>query len=221
MGRIERIAALLDEEYGRPQYDPKHGPLDELVLTILSQNTAAVNYTRAFAELRRRFGSWDEVRLAKPEEIEQAIRSGGLAAIKARRIKGLLEEVYSKQGALDLGFLSRMADEDALEYLLQFDGVGPKTAACVLMFSLGRPVFPVDTHVHRIAKRLGLIGPLTTAEAAQIVLQGMIPGGLVYSLHVNLVRHGRKVCRAGNPLCEDCVVLELCPAGQAFLVRGG
>ena len=216
METIRRIAALLESEYGRPEYEPTHGPLDELVLTILSQNTSSVNYGRAFESLRGRFGSWDEVRLADESEIEDAIRVGGLARIKAGRIKRVLNEIHSLRGETSLDFIAEMPDEDAREFLLRFDGVGLKTASCVLMFSLGRPVFPVDTHVHRIAKRLGLIGSSVSADAAHEILGEMIPDELVYSLHINLVTHGRRVCKARNPRCRECVLLELCPYGRGF-----
>lgn len=218
---IRRVCALLEEAYGRPEFDPVVGPLDELVLTILSQNTSAVNCRRAFANLRERFKSWDEVRRADTREIEDAIRIGGLAGVKAGRIKKLLEKIKGLRGRLELDFLGDMPDKDARAFLMQFDGVGIKTASCVLMFSLGRPVFPVDTHVHRVARRLGLIGPSVSAEAAHKILQAMVPAVLVYSLHVNLVRHGRQVCKARNPTCDLCVLLSVCPWGQSHLASGG
>ena len=214
---IKRICALLEREYGRPEYKPTHSPLDELVLTILSQNTSSVNYGRAFESLRGRFKTWDEVRLSGTAEIEDAIRVGGLANIKADRIKHVLGEIRTIRGKTSLDFLAEMSDEDARSFLMQFDGVGLKTASCVLMFSLGRPVFPVDTHVHRIAQRLGLISSSVSAEAAHGILQGMIPDELVYSLHVNLVRHGRQVCKARNPACDICVLLPICPYGRKWL----
>ena len=214
---VRRVGALLAEEYGRPEFSPDLKPLDEFVLTILSQNTSAANYRRAFASLRERFESWDEVRKADVRDIEEAIRCGGLAVIKAARIKSSLDEIHARYGKLDLDFLSEMSDEDARAILMQFDGVGIKTASCVLMFSMGRPVFPVDTHVHRIAARLGLIGPKVNAEEAHGLLQGMIPDELVYSMHVNLVTHGRRVCKARNPACDLCPLLEICSFGQKAL----
>lgn len=214
---VRRIGALLEAEYGRPEFGPDLKPLDEFILTILSQNTSATNYRRAFASLRQRFASWDEVRQADVRDIEDAIRCGGLAKIKAERIKASLDEIYARHGKLDLDFLSEMSDEDARAFLMQFKGVGIKTASCVLMFSMGRPVFPVDTHVHRIAGRLGLIGPKVSAEEAHGVLQAMIPDELVYSMHVNLVTHGRRVCKARNPACDACPLLEICSFGQRIL----
>ena len=214
---IARIGALLEEEYGRPEFSPDLKPLDEFVLTVLSQNTSAANYRRAFAGLRERFETWDEVHQADVEDIEDAIRCGGLAKIKAERIKTALDDIHVRHGKLDLDFLSEMSDEDARAFLMQFKGVGIKTASCVLMFSMGRPVFPVDTHVHRIAGRLGLIGPKVSAEEAHGVLRRMIPDEMVYSMHVNLVTHGRRVCKARNPACDVCPLLELCSFGQRTL----
>ena len=214
---IGHVSALLEEEYGRPEFSPDLKPLDEFILTILSQNTSAANYRRAFASLRERFASWDEVREADVRDIEDAIRCGGLAKIKAERIKASLDEIHAGHGKLDLDFLSEMSDEDARAFLMQFNGVGIKTASCVLMFSMGRPVFPVDTHVHRIAKRLGLIEPNVSAEEAHGVLQAMIPDEIVYSMHVNLVTHGRRVCKARNPACDVCPLLEMCSYGQRML----
>jgi len=207
---IARIGALLEAKHGRPEFKPDLTPLDEFILTILSQNTSAANYQRAFASLRERFASWDEVRQADVKDIEDAIRCGGLARIKAGRIKASLDDIHARYGKLDLDLLNEMSDEDARAFLMQFNGVGIKTAACVLMFSMGRPVFPVDTHVHRIAGRLGLIGPKVSAEEAHRLLQAMIPDEMVYSMHVNLVTHGRRVCKARNPACDVCPLLEMC-----------
>ncbi|MHB0913271.1 MAG: endonuclease III domain-containing protein [Armatimonadota bacterium] len=212
---IARICALLEGEYGRPECVPEHGPLDESVLTILSQHTNAANYRRAFANLKERFSSWEEARLAPVSGVEEAIRPGGLAAIKAARIQRLLSDLLAERGELSLDFLGEMSDEDARSYLMSFDGVGIKTASCVLMFSLARPVFPVDTHVHRITRKLGLIGKVS-AEEAHHLLQEMIPDESVYSLHVNLVTHGRRVCRAGKPACDVCCLLEVCPGRCVF-----
>lgn len=219
MDRIAEICALLDEEYGRPDAKPRYGPLDEFILTILSQNTSAANYTRAFERLRDRFADWDAVRTATVAEIEDAIRPGGLAKIKAPRIRRALNEILERTGGLSLDFLAEMPDDEAREYLMQFEGVGIKTASCVLMFSLGRPVLPVDTHVHRISRRLGLIGR-ESAESAHHTLQAMVPDDLVYSFHMNVVTHGRRVCRAQNPMCDACVLLPICNHGQSLLAGG-
>ena len=218
---IDRLCGLLEEAYGRPYCSPEHGPLDELVLTILSQTTTAANYNRAFQSLLRLFATWEQVRGAPVEEIEAAIRSGGLARVKAARIKTLLDDIYERRGELNLDFLLEMENAEARSYLMRFHGVGIKTASCVLMFSMNRPVFPVDTHVHRIAQRLGLIGLKVGADEAHELLGGMIPDEDVYSLHVNLVTHGRRVCKARHPACDACVLLEFCRWGRKALASGG
>ncbi len=221
MSSITQICALLEERYGPSESKAKHQPLDELVLTVLSQNTSSANCSRAFANLRGRFGSWEEVRQADVASVEDAIRVGGLAKIKAGRIKRALDEIAAQRGELSLDFLAEMPDEDARNCLMQFDGVGIKTASCVLMFSLNRPVLPVDTHVHRVSWRLGLIERAESAESAHYTLQAMIPDELVYSFHVNMVAHGRNICKSRSPVCDDCVLLPLCPHGQLLLAAGG
>lgn len=210
MSKVERICDLLDAEYGEQKFRPHNPPLDELVLTILSQNTTAKNCNQAFATLRRWFGGWDDVREAREDDIARAIHCGGLAVTKAARIKAILQQIYRAQGNLELAWLAGEDTESVRGYLLGFDGVGPKTAACVLLFSLGRPVLPVDTHVHRVSIRLGLIGPKVTAEGAHAALQELIPDERVYSFHINMVNHGRAVCVAGTPKCSICNLAEVC-----------
>jgi endonuclease III len=209
-----RVMVALDEAYGRPQWSPRFPPVDELVYTVLSQNTADVNTDRSFASLRRRFPSWGEVRDADPEEIAETIAHGGLGQIKAPRIKAILAALSERTGRPDLSELDGMTDEAALAYLRSLPGVGPKTAACVLLFSLGRPAMPVDTHVHRVARRLGLIDRRLTAEKAHVVLSDLAgPHPLdIYALHVDLVRHGRRVCHARRPGCDGCPLAGFCPA---------
>lgn len=214
---IRRVVAVLDDVYGRPVWEPRYPPLDELIYTVLSQNTADVNTVRSFTALRERFGSWSAVRDADPEQIEAAIKHGGLAHTKAPRIKAILEALDDGAPSAgdrepDLAILEGMNDAAAVEYLTSLPGVGPKTAACVLMFSLGRPVMPVDTHVHRVARRLGLIGPRVSAEAAHPILSELAGPEDVYAAHVNLVLHGRRVCHARRPACGECALAGLCPA---------
>ena len=221
MANVQQICALLESVYERPECDPEYGPLDELILTILSQTTSAINYNRAFANLKQKFASWEDLRLADIGEVEDAIRVGGLAKIKSQRIRRVLDDLHTRRGELSLNFLADMPDEDARAFLMSFDGVGIKTASCVLMFSLRRPVFPVDTHVHRISQHLALIDSSVNAEAAHGILQAIIDDKDVYSLHVNLVTHGRRVCKARNPACDDCVLLSVCPWGQKFLASEG
>lgn len=208
--RVREIGRLLEEEYGRPGPKRNLKPLDELILTILSQHTSDANSGRAFQSLRERFDCWEAVRDADPEAIAEAIRSGGLARIKAERIKGLLQRLSEELGTLELDFLPGMGLERAREFLLELEGVGPKTAACVLLFSCGLPALPVDTHVHRVARRLGLIGPSTSADDAHRILEAAVPPEDVYTFHVNLIVHGRRVCKAQRPRCEACVLAPRC-----------
>jgi len=186
-------------------------PLDELVLTILSQNTNDVNRDRAYADLRRRFASWDEVADAPVGAIAHAIKRGGLGPTKAPRIKKVLRSIRETGTPLDGGALRGLDDEALWELLVSLPGVGPKTAACVLLFSLDRPFFPVDTHVHRVAVRLGLVPPRASPVVAQTLLQRAVPDELVYELHMNLIRHGRHVCVARRPLCSECPLRDVCP----------
>jgi endonuclease-3 len=209
MSNIARVCELLDRCHCRKQWAGGDPVLDELIRTILSQNTTARNCNEAFRELSERFGSWDGVRQAAEEDIADAIRAGGLANRKAPRIKRILEEIHERQGNLDLEWIADAPDSEALHYLLAFDGVGRKTAACVLLFALGRPVMPVDTHVHRIASRLGLIGK-ASADEAHDLLQRLVPPDDVYSFHMNAVAHGRQTCHAQRPDCANCVLKEEC-----------
>lgn len=208
--KAREIGELLEEQYGRPAPRNRLSPLDELIRTILSQHTSDMNSDRAFAGLKEGFAGWEEVRDADVDEIAGAIRSGGLARMKAPRIKELLLRLSAERGNLNLDFLHGMELEDARAYLLSLGGVGPKTAACVLLFSCGKPAFPVDTHVHRVARRLGLIGPKTAADEAHRFLEAMVPPNEVYAFHVNLITHGRRICKAQRPLCEQCILAPRC-----------
>jgi endonuclease-3 len=181
------------------------------MLTILSQHTSDVNRDRAYADLRRRFRTWDEVADAPVTAIARAIWRGGLAPTKASRMRALLRELRADGIPLDDRAFRDGDPSETWSRLLGLPGVGPKTAACVLLFSLEQPYFPVDTHVYRVARRLGLISPRATAVQAQEILQAATPPELVYELHMNLIRHGRAVCRAPRPLCEECVLLNICP----------
>lgn len=191
--------------------------LDQVVGTVLSQHTSDVNSGRAFAGLKARFPAWEQAAHAPAGEIEDAIRCGGLARQKARRIKEILNAVDEREGRVDLSRLHDLDDRAAEDYLTSLPGVGPKTAACVLAFSMGRAVFPVDTHVHRVVTRLGWIPAGTTAEKAYRLLARLVPPGIRYDLHLALIRHGRTVCLARRPRCEECVLLDLCPYGQAVV----
>jgi endonuclease-3 len=208
--KLMAVHSLLVEEYGRQEWKSHRRAVSELVRTILSQNTSDVNSDRAFARLRERFPTWDLVVGAEVDEIEEAIKPGGLARIKAPRIKRALIAILEERGELDLDFLKEMQIDEARAWLVSLEGVGPKTAACVLLFSLGRPVLPVDTHVLRVSRRLGLIGPRTSAERAHEELGDIVPSEAVYDFHMNMVIHGRRVCHARRPDCHTCVLAPGC-----------
>lgn len=209
--RAKAVLRRLSKPYAPLAPPPRRPPLDELVLTILSQNTSDTNRDRAWTSLRARFATWDQIADAPVGAVEEAIRPGGLAATKAPRIQAVLRAVRERRGRVDLGFLRRMPDDEVKAFLTGLPGVGPKTAACVLAFSLGRPVIPVDTHVHRLARRLGLIGPKVGANAAHDLLEAIVRPADRLPLHVALIHHGRAVCAAQRPRCGDCILLDLCP----------
>jgi len=215
MERAERVCDLLDSAYGRPEWVRHNEPLDELVLTILSQNTSTVNCRRAFHGLKAAFPTWEDALSAATDRLAQSIEVGGLSRIKAARISRILREIWERRGRLDLDWLAEMRAGEALAALRGFEGVGPKTAACVLLFSLGQPVLPVDTHVHRVSRRVGLIPGSASAEAAHDLLQQQVPPDRVYSFHLNAIRLGREVCRPRGPQCEICILNEECDFGRA------
>jgi len=186
--------------------------MSELVRTILSQNTSDTNSGRAFSRLVARFPTWESLLGADPTAIAEAIRVGGLAGVKAPRIKAIVEEVWARLGSFDLPFLTEMPLEEAKAWLRSLPGVGPKTAACVLLFALGRPALPVDTHVYRVAKRLGLVPPRVGAEEAHGLLEGILAPDEVYPFHMSLIQHGRRICKAQRPLCPQCVLAHGCPS---------
>ncbi len=212
---VERLSAL----YGEPVWRPHGDPISELVLTILSQNTSDSNSGRAFMRLKQRLPTWEAVMEAPVDELEAAIAVGGLAKQKAPRIKASLRAVYETRGGWDLEFLRDMPLVEAKAWLRALNGVGPKTAACVLMFALGRPALPVDTHVHRVAQRLGLAPAKASAEKAHDILEAMLAPDEVYPFHISLIKHGRRLCRAQRPLCDECPLLDGCPHGRAATRR--
>jgi len=215
--RVRTIRDRLRAYYGRPRNDPHGAPLDELVLTILSQNTNDRNRDVAYAQLRSRFGSWKDVAHAPPGEIEEAIRPGGISKVKSRRIQAILRSIEDRNPDLDLSWLADAPRRQALDYLEGLVGVGRKTAACVLLFSYDRPELPVDTHVYRVTSRLGLIRAGASFEEAHETLRALADPEDVYELHVNLIRHGRRLCRPKAPLCEQCPLRRLCPYGRELL----
>jgi len=209
--RLRQVARRLRRAYGAPPAPRRLPPLDELVLTILSQNTSDTNRDRAYADLRRTLPSWEDVADAPIPVIERAIRGGGLAPTKAPRIRTALRAIRDRGIALDARALRRIRHDRLFELLVALPGVGPKTAACVLLFSLDRPYFPVDTHVHRVAIRLGLVPPKATAVRTQELLQAALAPDDMYEAHMNLIRHGRHVCVALRPMCSQCPLNILCP----------
>lgn len=223
--RVRAIHRRLLRRYGELEPPRRTDPLEELVFTVLSQNTSDANSSRAYASLRERFPSWEELAAARPEEVAEAIRVGGLARIKAPRILAILGEVRRREGRLDLSWMRRATDEEVRAYLSSLPGVGPKTVAVVLAFSLRRAAIPVDTHVHRVSRRLGLVPPRASAEAAHRILEELVPPELRVELHVGLIRLGREVCVARRPRCEACPLADLCPTAPRYLAeaagRGG
>jgi len=211
---VSEIVELLAAQYGETVRMKHRDPLSELILTILSQNTSDHNSRRAFGNLLEEFGDWRSVAGAAVEEIESAIKTGGLSRVKAPRIKQILNQIKEQHGSYDLDFLSDMAASEAMAWLQRLHGVGPKTASCVLLFSLGKPVLPVDTHIYRVAKRLGLIGSQVPADRAHDILGGMVPDSDVYGFHIHMIEHGRRICKAHNPLCHQCVLLRVCVTGR-------
>jgi len=192
--------------------------VEELVLTILSQNTNDVNRDRAFAALRERYPTWEALAAGDPADVALAIKPGGLSNIKAPRILAVLEEIRRREGgSLELAWMGAAPAEKVKNYLISLPGVGPKTAACVLAFSLERPAFPVDTHVHRVASRLGFFGPKTPSEAAHRIMEEEVSARLRVRMHVGMIRLGRTICWAGKPRCEACPLQDLCPTAPTFL----
>ncbi len=206
------VLEALRRQYGPVRWEPRYDPVSELVFTVLSQHTSDVNAAKAYETLLAAFGSWEAVARADPREIARSIQVGGLAQTKAPRIKAMLLRVQELRGSLDLEFLRDLPLEEAKTWLRQLPGVGPKTAAIVLCFSLGRPAMAVDTHVHRVAKRLGLIGSKVNLEQAHALLERAVAPEQVFAFHVYLITHGRRVCRAPQPRCQDCVLEPGCPS---------
>lgn len=206
---LENHQRLLDF-YGDPQWRNPLPPLDELVSTILSQNTNDTNRDRAFNTLRERFPTWEAVRDADEADVIDAIRTAGLANQKGPRIQNVLRQITQERGELELDFLRELDDNEAREWLMKFKGVGPKTAAIVLLFSLGKPAFPVDTHIYRVSGRLGLRPAKMTADQAHQHLEKIFPQDAYYSAHLNIIRLGREICNARRPNCPVCPLKELC-----------
>ena len=219
---IRRAHALLVDRYGS-RAPGLRAPLDGLVLIILSQATSDINCDRAFRSLKNRFPTWQDVLDAPVEALADAIRSGGLANQKAARIHAILHQIKEDSGALDLDWMHAASTDECSTYLNKFKGIGPKTVACVLVFFLGKAAFPVDTHVHRVTKRLGWIRPKAGAEEAHRVLESLVPDECKLDLHVNLISHGRAICRAqgnGGPHCGECILRKTCAYGKSIGAKG-
>lgn len=221
--KVERVYQKLVATYGIPPWEPDGDALGGLVATILSQHTSDINSERAYHQLCATFPTWEQVRDAPTEQVVEAIRSGGLAQQKAQRIQQILRILTERlAGApLSLAALDTMPLDDALAWLRDLPGVGPKTAACVMLFSLGRPAFPVDTHVWRVTKRLGLIGQRVGAEEAHETLQELIPPEWRHTMHVDFIRHGRQMCYARNPACFRCPLTAECRYFWEFVAASG
>ena len=229
--RMRRVRDRLRAYYGAPRNEPHHAPLDELVLTILSQNTNDRNRDVAYTRLRSRFPNWEAVAAAPLTDVEEAIKPGGISRVKSRRIQEILRAIErqpraggspaagSTAAGLSLDWLERAPRARAYEFLEGLPGVGRKTGACVLLFSYDRPELPVDTHVYRVSSRLSLIRPRASFEEAHDELLRLVEPAEVYELHVNLIRHGRRLCHARRPLCEECPLLRLCPYGRLNVRR--
>lgn len=217
--KVDDILRLLRQEYGERVWKAGQEPVFVLVQTVLSQNTSDANSHRAFESLLAAFADWESVAAADTEAVAKAIRQGGLADIKAGRIQYMLRQIEERRGSLDLSFLKGLPLPDARSWLRSLPGVGPKTASCVLLFSLGMPALPVDTHVFRVAGRLGLIDSKATPEKAHNMLEAMVPSHDVYAFHLYLIEHGRRVCKAQRPRCSVCVLLSLCPSGLEAQAR--
>ena len=209
--RLAAILRRLRSAYGDPPAPRRLAPLDELILTVLSQNTNDTNRDRAYADLRDRFPEWDDVADAPLPAIARAIRRGGLGPTKSVRIREILRSLRDRGIPLDERAFARMRSPALWDLLVGLRGVGPKTAACVLLFSLGRPYFPVDTHVHRVARRLGLVPDAADAVTAQELIQAQVAPNDVYALHMLLIRHGREICIARRPFCSGCPLSGVCP----------
>jgi len=208
------IVQNLENTFGEPHLKKKSDPLAMLINIILSQATNDANSRRTFENLEKHFGKWENVLSADETEIAEAIKLGGLANQKSKVIKNLLLQIKETRGTLSLKFLDKMPDSAARDYLLQFRGIGPKTVACTLLFALHKEIFPLDTHIFRILKRMGILPEKISDEKAHKLLDELVPSGKFYSLHVNLIRLGRSICRPREPLCEKCPLIEYCDYGM-------
>ena len=215
---IAELVRLMSERYGPFPEEPRLDPAHEVVFTILSQHTSDTNSARAFGLLMERFGNLESVAQGTLADIEEAIRPGGLARIKAPRIKEVLNLILELNGSLDLSFLQEMPLNEAKLWLRRLPGIGPKSAGIILSFALGMPAIAIDTHIYRVCQRLGLIGPKVTADKAHEIMEALVEPEQVYEFHLSFITHGRQVCKAQRPLCRECVVGSECPSKDKFTV---
>ncbi len=214
--RFLQIAQRLEKRFGRIQWESHGDPLDVLVLTILSQNTNDQNRDRAYESLKREFPTYESIVRAPTERVAEAIKVGGLHRQKAKRIQEILRRIKRERGEYDLSYLKDLSTEEAVRELLKFDGVGKKTAGVVLTFSLNKPYFPVDTHIHRITQRLGLV---KKHQDPHDVMNALVPDHLKYQVHLHLIWHGRQTCTARRPRCDQCMIADLCPYPKKLRAR--
>ncbi len=219
--RALKVHRTLLDFYGEPEWRNPLPPVDELVSTILSQNTNDVNRDKAFDNLTASFPSWEAARDADEDEVIEAIRIAGLANQKGPRIQSALRQITKQRGELELDFLKESTPEEAMDWLMQFKGVGRKTASIVLLFSLGMPAFPVDTHVHRVSGRLGLRPPKMNADKSHEYLASQLPEDTYYAAHLNIIRLGREICHARKPNCDVCPLQEYCDYYQTEVKNEG
>ena len=217
--RLNFVINKLRESYGRHTFAAHHNTVDELILTILSQNTSDNNSKPAYEALIRQYKNREDIISADNNKIELLIRRGGLAHIKAQRIKEVLKIIKAEVGSLNLDFLNETTVEEGRKWLTSLPGVGIKTASCVLLFALGKPALPVDTHVFRVSARLGLIDKKTKISTAHTVLENIIPSSDIYEFHLLIIEHGRKICSARKPLCKSCIISSDCTYYKEFISK--
>ena len=208
----EAIIQKLSAIYGEFEQTPRYNALDELIFTVLTQHTSDLNAERAFDRLREKIPTWEEVMVAEQQEIAAAIFHGGMSNQKSKRIKDILADILERHGDLEIEFLREYSLDEARQWLMDLPGVGPKTAAVVMVFALGMPAFPVDTHIHRLSKRLGFIEEKTSADAAHGIMEAKVAPELRFQLHMQLITHGRQICKARRPLCDQCPLSDKCPS---------
>lgn len=204
-----KIAPLLEQEYGRKQWK-RHDGMDELISCILSQSTTDANRDRGFEALKAQYPTWEQAHHAPADELVETIRPAGLANSKAPYIQGSLDRIFEERGEYNIDFIEEIAVEEAKDWLQNLPGVGPKTAAIVLCFAYNRPAFPVDTHVHRVGKRIGLLPSKISANKAHEHMEAIVPPEEYYAFHLQLIYHGRAICKARNPKCEECPIKQYC-----------